>query len=94
MTLTITVKSMPVKSTNVSLEEKMNGETNNVDLMVMSIVQDLKNVLNVQMLGIVTTSPTKLPMSLPNMMQTTMDKLILQIILMLNTIPIWESIVT
>jgi hypothetical protein len=43
---------MHVKSMNVSLEEKMNGETNNVDPMVMFTVQ-LLNVNNVQVIGLV-----------------------------------------
>jgi hypothetical protein len=50
-------KLTPVKSTNASSEEKMNGEMNNVDLMVMSIVQN-QNVKNVHMPGIVKTSIT------------------------------------
>jgi len=59
---------------NVSLKEKMNGEMNNVDQMVMSIVQLQLNVLNVQMLGIVMISKTKLLMSLLPMMKMVMDK--------------------
>jgi hypothetical protein len=68
------VKLIFVKSMNVSLKEKMNGEMNNVDLMVMSIVQLQLNVLNVQMLGIVMISKTKLLMSLLPMMKMVMDK--------------------
>lgn len=68
------VKLIFVKSMNVSLKEKMNGEMNNVDQMVMSIVQLQLNVLNVQMLGIVMISKTKLLMSLLPMMKMVMDK--------------------